>query len=336
MPQITFNQAKDFLNNISEKDKVAIIHHDDGDGFCAGILYYDWCKKQKAIVKQFTYEIGKTKLRNFNLDEFNKFIITDIAPHLISEDLELIKENQILFTDHHQRDTPIPKEIQELVTVDQGYIPSSRTAGELTNLKPWLSLTGTITDAADLYPENENFIEEHLKEIHMNLDEFKENISSTITNTITYFDKKTEEVFQILEKINSVEEIKTLKQYSEPVENEIQKFIEEYEERKERLGNVNYYYFKPSFSIKAAVSGIISRNNNNEVFIFATPKKDIDMISMSARSQNRAKDVSELLKAGVEGLENAKAGGHKAAAGGIIQAKDLEQFKQNMRDFQER
>jgi len=47
MPEITFQQAKEFLNNITRKDKVAVIHHDDGDGFCAGILYYDWCKLKK-------------------------------------------------------------------------------------------------------------------------------------------------------------------------------------------------------------------------------------------------------------------------------------------------
>ena len=48
MPEITFSQAKEFLNNITDKDHVAIIHHDDGDGFCAGILYYDWCKNKNA------------------------------------------------------------------------------------------------------------------------------------------------------------------------------------------------------------------------------------------------------------------------------------------------
>ena len=49
MPQITFQETKEFLDNITSEDKVAIIHHDDGDGFCAGIIYYDWCKDKTQI-----------------------------------------------------------------------------------------------------------------------------------------------------------------------------------------------------------------------------------------------------------------------------------------------
>jgi len=334
MPQITFNQAKEFLNNITSKDVIAIIHHDDGDGFCAGILYYDWCKSKNAQAQQFTYEIGRTKLKNIDLEKFNKFIVTDIASNLIAEDLELIKQKQVLYADHHPRDTPIPEEILELVTTDQGYLPSSRTAGELTNLKPWLSLIGTITDAGELYPENQNFIDKNLKKINTTLDKFKQNISSVVTNFLTYFDKDFPKAFEILQQINSIEEVSKLKQYSEPVENEVQKFVEEYEAKKEKLGDINYYYFEPHYSIKVEVAGIISRKNPNNIYIFASPKNDGKDISFSARGQSKKLDMAELLKAGTNGLKDTNAGGHKAAAGALIQSKDLEQFKQNIKNFQ--
>ena len=41
----------------------------------------------------------------------------------------------------------------------------------------------------------------------------------------------------------------------------------------------------------------------------------------------------DMLKAGVEGLEEGNAGGHVPAAGGIILAKDINEFKQNIREF---
>lgn len=334
MPEITFQKAREFLDNITSKDKVAVIHHDDGDGFCSGILYYDWCKQKGATTEQFTYKIRRSSLKDFNLEKFNKVIVCDLAPDFMAEQLELIKDKQILYADHHPRNTPIPEEVLELVTVDQGYIPSSRTAGELTNLKPWLSLIGTVTDAGDLYQENQDFINEHLKQINMTLDELKQNITSVVINFLVYFEKDLDKAFEILQSINSIEEIKKLKEYSEPVEDEVQKFVEEYETKKEKLGNINYYYFNPHFSVKIPVAGIISQKND-EPYIFASPKNDGKNISFSARNTSQKINMADLLRAGVEGLEDGNAGGHAPAAGGMILAKDINKFKENIRKFVE-
>ena len=335
MPEITFAKAREFLDDISSRDKVAVVHHDDGDGFCSGILYYDWCKLKNADTEHFTYKINRSSLRDFNLERFDKIIICDIAPYFIAKDSEEIENKNILYADHHPRDTPIPEEILELVTIDEGYIPSSRTAGELTGIKPWLSLIGTITDAGELYQENQNFIDEHLKKLDMTLDKFKKNASSVVTNFLAYFDKDTEGAFKILQQINSIEEIESLRQYSEKVEDEIQKFVEEYKDKKERLGDVNFYYFEPILSIKAPVSGIISHQSQDEAYIFATPKEEEEYITVSARNTSQKINMADLLKAGVTGLEKGSAGGHVAAAGGIFLAKDIEKFKENIRNFLE-
>ncbi|MFH1521582.1 MAG: DHH family phosphoesterase [archaeon] len=333
MPEITFSQAKEFLDSITSEDKVAIIHHDDGDGFCAGILYYDWCKNKGAITEEFTYSINKSKLKKFDLEKFNKIIICDLAPDFMAEELELIKDRQAFYTDHHPRDTPIPKEILELVTTDKGCIPSSRTAGELTGLKPWLALIGTVTDSGQFYSENQNFIYERLKELNMTLEEFHQNITSVFTNFLVYFDKDFKKAFKILQQINSIEEISKLKKYAEPVEEEVQKFVEQYENKKERLGDIDFYYFDPHFPVKAPVCGIISYRDKNQVYIFATPKSDGKHISFSARNTSQKMDMAELLRAGVAGLEDGSAGGHTASAGGMILAKDIEKFKENVRKF---
>ena len=67
MPSISFIQAKEFLDNITDRDNIAIIHHDDGDGFCSGILFYDWCKKKGAKVENFVFLINKSSFKNYNL-----------------------------------------------------------------------------------------------------------------------------------------------------------------------------------------------------------------------------------------------------------------------------
>jgi single-stranded DNA-specific DHH superfamily exonuclease len=332
MPEITFDQAKEFLENINPKDNVAVIHHDDGDGFCSGVLYYDWCKKQNAKVKQFTYSIGKSSLQKLNLEEFNKLIVCDLAPDFMAEQFELIENKDILYADHHPRSTPIPEKVLELVTVDQGYLPSSRTAGELTGLKPWLSLAGTVADMGDLYPENQKFIDNHLVKTNMTLEEIKKNITSVITNFLIYFNDDLNEAFNILDEIESLGEIGRLKEYSEPVENEIQKFVEEYDSKKEKIGDINFYYFEPHFSIKTPVIGILSRKNDEEIYIFASPKNNGKNISLSARNTSRKRNMGELIKAGVKNIEG-NGGGHAPAAGGMILSEDLEKFKQNIKEF---
>lgn len=331
MPQITEQQAKEFLNEISDKDKVAIIHHDDDDGFASGILYYDWCKNKKAEVEQFTYSIRKSELRKFDLEKFNKIIVTDLASGFMAEELILIKDKQVFYTDHHPREKPIPEEILELVTQDQGYLPSSRTAGELTKLKPWLSLAGTISDAGQLYKENDEFIEKHLKQIGMTLEEFQKNVTSVISNFLVYFNKEPEKAFDILEKINSIEGISQLNEYANPVKKEVHKFVEEYKTKKEKLGDINYYYFEPNFSVKVIVANIISHSTSNEAYIFATPKKE--NMTFSLRSNSDKVNVANIIKGGLLNLENASGGGHPRAAAGMIQAKDLEKFKQNVKDY---
>ena len=333
MPEITFQEAKKFLEDITSEDKIAVIHHDDGDGFCSGTLFYDWCKNKKAEVGHFAYSIKKSKLKEFKLKEFNKIIVCDLAPDFMAEELELIKEKKVLYVDHHPQHTPVPKEILELTTTNEGYMPSSRTAGELTGLKPWLSLAGTITDSGDLYKENQDFINKRLKEINITLDNFKDKVSSIITNFIAFFNDDHDKAFEILQEINSVEEIKKLKKYSEPIEDEIEKFVKEYETKKEKLGEVNFYYFEPHLAVRTPVSGIISLQDDDQTYIFASPKNNGKNICFSARCTSQKINMADMLRAGVANLECNSAGGHPAAAGAMILAKDLEKFKENVRNF---
>ena len=174
------------------------------------------------------------------------------------------------------------------------------------------------------------------KPLGIYLEEFKQNITSVITNFLVYFDKDLDKALEILRKINSIEGIVKVKEYSEPIENEVQKFVEEYETKKERIGDINFYYFEPKFSVKTPVSGIISQRDNEEIYIFATPKKKTGQITLSARNTSQKRNMAELLNAGIEGLEESNAGGHVPAAGGIIQAKDLKKFKENLRKFIEK
>ncbi len=106
--------------------------------------------------------------------------------------------------------------------------------------------------------------------------------------------------------------------------------------KKEKLGNINFYYFEPKFSVKSPVCGIICSKDTDQIYIFASPKEGTNKITLSARNTHKKVNTVKLLKAGIKGLNESNAGGHIQAAGGIILAKDLERFKRNIKKFIEK
>lgn len=333
MSEITFTQAKEFLNDINNKDEVAIIHHDDADGFCSAILFHDFIIKQGATAKAFSYNLSKTNLKDLPLKTFNKIILTDISTKVIQEEIKFIKHAQVFLTDHHPK-FPLSKEILSFVTTDQGYIPSSRTAYELTNQKKWLALIGVIADAGNLYEENTKFINSTLEELDLTLEEFQIKYSHIFSDAIIYFSDTPEKIFPILVKINSLQEIQKLEKYANEVEKEIQKVVRECNTKKEKLGNVNFYYIEPKYKIGGIAAAIISRENEKEAHIFISPKNsNKEMLGISARYNSKNANLPKLLEVATKNLKDAKSGGHLRASGGQIRKKDLKQFKENIENY---
>lgn len=332
MPQVTQSQAKDFLNKINEKDNVLIIHHDDLDGFASGILFSDFCKKKKATTKNLVFSIGSDQqIIIKQTKKFNKILIADLGPGTIAEILEAIKHKKVFYTDHHQIEKPIPNEILELRTIKDGYIPSSRTVFELVGGKEWLSVAGTLADAGHLHKPNQQFIKDFLEKNKISQRKYQEQVVFIINKVIVYFNKKSQKALYKLIKLEKYSEVKALKKYARPVEKEIQRYIKEYKTKHEKLGDINFYTFDPKYSIKSTVTSQLSFANTNDLFVFAIPDKD--MVRLSARSQNKDANMIEVLKTGIKGLDNATCGGHLPAAGGQIQAKDIKQFKENLKDY---
>jgi hypothetical protein len=58
--------------------------------------------------------------------------------------------------------------------------------------------------------------------------------------------------------------------------------------------------------------------------------KDKCFLNVSARNQSMNKDMNLLLKKAIQGLDNANAGGHVAAAGARFMKKDIKKFKENL------
>jgi single-stranded DNA-specific DHH superfamily exonuclease len=334
MVEIGQGEAKEFLEKITSGDNVAIITDHDPDGFTSGALFYDYCLKKGARVKQFTFIRGTSSVENFNLDEFTTIITTDINSGHLAKTIEKYCDKKILLMDHHPKNAELPESVLEYRTLDRGYIPSARSAYELTGGKYWLSLVGCFADAAEKYSENDDFLKEGLEVAGMSEEEFKNNVAWKLSNVIIYLDSDPSKAFSLIRGLKDPSEVSLIEEYSEPIESEAKKILNSFESEKEDLGGITYFYFEPKYPVKPVVTSISLRKENlDKIFLFASPKTDgSDNVSISARSQTGRIDMAKLLKIGIGDMEG-EYGGHFKASGATIMAKDLEKFKENIRKY---
>ena len=330
MPKINFNQAKNFLNNITKKNKIAIIHHDDGDGYTAAILLFNFLKNKN--IKSKTFSLNTNYQKKLNLKKFDTILIADLAPLIISKTLQTIKHKKVFYTDHHPKDTKIPKQILEYRT--KSGISSAKTIYDLVGGNELLKAMAYSVDAGRTKKENRKIINKFLKKNNITSQQFKKQVEYKFTRTIDYFHKKPKKVFKILKAINSLKDLNKLNKYDKIIGKEIKKAVQQYKTKKQKIGKINFFYFKPKYPIKSLIIGEVSYANPKQTYIFATPTNN-NKISLSARNQTKKIDMAQLLKTGIKNLKNAKAGGHIPAAGATIQSKDLNQFKQNIIKFQQ-
>lgn len=330
MTQITKEQAREFLQNIDDKEKVALVFHEDPDGFASALCFYDFLKDK---IKKFSLTQVDLAYGIQNLEELKQndtIIISDLSPNILSKELEELKDKKIFYTDHHQKDSDVPKNILELRTPSEK--PSSLVAHEITQKKDFLALLGLISDAGFLHKENQNFINEKLKKYNLNLQKAKE-----LADDLGFFLrtlKDTQKAFEILEKINSPKDLEKIEEIIKPLKDELKECLTNFEKNKEKIGEINFFYFKPKLCGKGALINKLSYENPDDILIFATPKNE-NLISISARNQNKKMNMVDLLNFATHDLENTTSGGHIPAAGAKIQAKDLQKFKENLKKFQE-
>ena len=333
MPEIKQEQAQVWIDKINPEDNVALITDHDPDGFTSGTLFFDYCVSKGAKITQFTFIRSDSKVENFPLEKFNKIITTDLNAMLVLPILEKYKDKDIFFMDHHPKDVALPNSVHEYRTMYRGYIPSARSAYELTKGKEWLALVGVVMDVGYLYPENDEFIKTALDNIQMTLKEFKQSVAFPIGNAILYLNEEPQKAFSLIQNLKNQNSLDEIVQYSKPIMDEAHKIIDDFGKSAEDLGGVLFYYFEPKLSVKGVVTSIsLEEENFDKIFIFAS-SRDEEKITMSARSQSKKMNMADLLHAGIKGLQNSAAGGHYAASGAKIRKQDLEKFKENIREF---
>ena len=323
----------EFIANLTEKDKIAILTHNDIDGMISAAIaskilgkidYLDFLDYRQTKIRNCLQELKNNKI--------NKLVILDYSCEQEQETIkEIEKFAEILILDHHHWNEDINSK-KTIFLRTETKIPASYLAyylfSKIQAIPNWLPALGILSDRADKYQRDNAKEVWHDFKLQGKEDLF--NIMSVLNSAIIYFKSKSEKVFSILNEAKNPEDILALKKYSDDVEQEIQEKLNEFESEKQD-SDLFFYLYSSRFGINSELSTRISLKHRDKTVILARNSNGI--ISLSARRQDGKVNCVELLKNLTEGIENSFTGGHFPAAGGNFPSKYLGKFKENLAKF---
>jgi len=284
---------------------------------------------------------NKNLMKRIQLSLPKKIIFLDMA---IDQESSIINKLKgfcnILVVDHHK----IYMDLNETNVVhynprfDDGDIYQStayltyKIVSELMDIKNylWIAAVGMIGDynlenSQDLVEEtNKKY---GTKDLHSS---FLAKIAHMIEAARSARAMTCEEMAEKLFTSENYDEIlnseKFLTPYNE-VEKEIKKIKEDFERNAENIGNLKLYNIKSKYSLSSVISTIVSGDYMDKIVIIYEKKGN--RIKLSARNQGKNFDLDSILKKAIRGM-NGAAGGHKMAAGAVMDADGWETFKKRL------
>lgn len=329
----------EFISGLNEKDKIALISHTDLDGMASAKVVNEVLN---ADVLKF---VNYTELDNYLIEELKKegikkIVLTDLLIKNEKFLSDIGKFADVLVIDHHlfKKDFNSDKvvflnaqgycaayisyylfsKIQDLSTYDWLVASASVADCQYTKISEWLGkvyekygdkFVGTIEGVR----ESKKFWP----------------LIKNISNALVYFDEDKKRVYDSIGK--GFGDIGDLEKYSVEVEKDIKDCINRFEKEKIQIKGGYFWEISSRFHVKSLVINSISFKNTGETFIFGEEKGKYYLLS--ARRQDGAVNVADLLSSLVEGFEGCSAGGHARAAGGQILSKDKEKFKKRLFNF---
>jgi len=335
----------------SKDDKIALIPDLDADGISSGAVAINAIKlltgKEPLVItqKHKTTEILPQTIQSLKDNKITKVLVVDSAVEQSSEALEKAEGivDEILVVDHH-KDYKYRKsekvfilKAQFVSDIDPSQYPAAKLVYDLFSRHvdlekfSWIASVGLIGD--NQLVQWKSFVEQAAEKHGSSVSEFKK-IADIISSVQVIAPEKLNELILFYANASSPKELieSEFEKYLETLNSEIEKILGEFHVKKEIFDEQElvWFEFKSKNSIKSAVINRVS----NEIF----PNKTVifvqdlggDFVNFSVRRQDFKVKTNELLEKGVEGFEDAGAGGHIPAAAGRIKKTDLLEFKKRI------
>lgn len=349
------NEALKFIRDITEKDVIITIFHNDTDGICSCVLINKFLKERIGKSSDFIISqpmpLTKTLIQRIKLSIPTKIIILDLA---VDQEKNFCKKiegiSETLVIDHHQITNIINSKriiyynplLERDVYQSASYL-TYKLCSKIISMKKylWISLIGIIgdynvNDSLDLIEEGRKIYSHLFSEGDIKKN-FINSIFSKASDIITAMRAShisSERIVKIIENMNDIMEIeqnREMIEYYEKVQREIAGILTSIKSSIEENESIIFYEIKSKYNLRSVISTKLSEIYPNKlIFVWEMSK---NKIKFSVRNQAGSIDVNYLLKEASKDFKTAITGGHKLAAGGWISKEEFELFKEKIKEI---
>lgn len=328
-----------FISKLSDKDKIALVSHTDLDGLVSAKVVNKVIEANLLRFVNYT-ELNEEFISWLRENEVSKVIFTDV--HLKDEKFikEIEKFAEILIIDHHPPVSDYNSD-KTIFINSQGYCAAYicyYLFSKTQNLEEldWLVAAASVADW--MYEKSKEWVEEIYEKYGDKFvivpggpkeGRFWDEVIEPISGSLVYFRGDEKNVYDHIGK--EFGDVGDLKKYADEVQEEIDSAVERFEKEKEDIKDGYFWEFKPRFEIGSIVSTSVSTCRAHKSIVIGKPGEKY--YKLSARRQDKEKDMAALLKKLTEGFEDSGCGGHIPAAGGHILMKDAEEFKKRVKNL---
>jgi len=355
MPFDPVEKTRAFLATITLNSRVALLHDDDPDGVCSGVLVTRLLQRAKHL--------DLTHRQTAPHDPFSSRLVNGLITrgitHVIVCDLSIDKSPtvvkqaehhfHILSLDHHQLLHDVNSERTTLIKPhlfwngkDPAKYCTSKLAYDIGNAivdlsdSEWLAMTGSISDiATEPWTDwmRTVFTKYHAE---MKVDLFQTlfgKVAITINDTIAYDEKLVGDAFDTVFKAKTPQDVlnSPLKTYHDAIQAEMDKWINEFNKHAEQLPDAKLKILEidTPYGIRSALISQLSftHDTKNTLILW---QRNGDRVEFSSRNQTGDVPLNDVMREAVAGLLETDGGGHRKAAGGHCNAKDWPDVKQRI------
>jgi single-stranded DNA-specific DHH superfamily exonuclease len=353
--------AIEFLQNVSEQEKVEILHHWDMDGTSSAVIISKILEQERGepaeevtIPEERAYHLeGEDRKK---LEDKDVLIVLDF--NLAADELEDIREEKdldILVVDHHNfgrepEDIPF---VNPRTEDSEVYVPCSKIcldiASEfsLRDELDWIAGLGVIQDfgvdsCPELFEELDEKYSKYFPE-ELTQEELAKNCEygrySSVLNIKPYRDSEhfATLAYQALMNSEDLMELEAQEEYRQVYEvylemqDEFNRLIENYEEERDidREKCVIFFEIESDFHINSSIATNMSTKTPDWIHLVVQKG---ETVNISARCQSGRVDLGGLLKQALTEEakeEGAEAGGHRKAAGASLKQEYYDEFREN-------
>lgn len=329
----------DFIKDLNDKDKIALISHTDLDGMVAP---YVASKVIRAdLIKFVNYDdLNLGLVQYLKENKISKVIFTDLFIGDQNFVLELEKFAHVLILDHHISKRDWNSSRTTFLKGEEGICAGYLCYYLFSKLKnidnlDWLVACSCISDYCHIKTS------EWLDKVFTKYNDKFERVGTYVRTSgsiwdlqealslaIIYHKKNLLHVFENIR--TSFGDIGNLREDASKVREEVQRLVNLFDKEKQKFDGGYLFEFSPKYSCGSMVSTILSGNNIHSTILTLRPDLENNSYHVSARRQDKQVNMNDFLKKLLEGFEKSDAGGHVPAAGGSFPMEFIGEFKRRL------